>query len=171
MTVPNAGGMRSAFLNTVSEQDVDISFSFTVDKAPAGGAYWIYAAARRTGNNEYRLKVHMFADGRVGIQASKVINNAKSMIGPEVIVSGLSVTPGALINVHGQMVGNGSTAFYMNAWASGQSEPSGWQYTGGDSTAALQSAGSVGLRAYLGSNVSTPPVTFSFDGYSVIAPQ
>ncbi len=171
MTVPNAGGMRSAFLNTVSAQDVDISFDFTVDKAPAGGAYWIYAAARRNGNNEYRIKIHMFANGTVGIQASKVINNAESMIGPEVIVSGLSVTPGTFVNVHAQMVGNGSTAFYINAWTSGQSEPAGWQYTGGDNTAALQSAGSVGLRAYLGGNVSTAPVTFSFDDYSVIAPQ
>ena len=171
MTVPAAGGMRSAFLNTVSEQDVDISFSFSVDKTPAGGAYWIYAAARRNGTNEYRIKVRVLTDGRVGIQASKVVNNAESMIGSEVIVSGLSVTPGAVIDVHGQVVGNGSTAFYINAWAGGQSQPAGWQYTGGDNTAALQSAGSVGLRAYLGSNVSTAPVTFSFDDYSVIAPQ
>ena len=171
MIVPSAGGMRGAFLDTISEQDVDISFAFTVDKAPAGGAYWIYAAARRNGTNEYRIKVRMLADGRVGIQASKVINNAESPIGSELIVSGLTVSQGSYIDVHAQVVGNGSTAFSINAWASGQSEPAGWQYTGGDNTAALQSAGSVGLRAYLGTNVSTAPVTFSFDDYTVIAPQ
>ena len=71
MTVPNSGGMRSAFLNTVSDQDVDISFSFSVDKAPAGGAYWVYAAARRNGNNEYRIKVHVLANGSVLIRPAR----------------------------------------------------------------------------------------------------
>ena len=81
MTVGNAGGMRGTFLNTVAEQDVDVSFGVEVDKAPAGGAYWVYAAVRRNGTNEYRIKVRMLADGRIGIQASKVINNAEAPIG------------------------------------------------------------------------------------------
>jgi PKD repeat protein len=171
MSVNNAGGQRAAFLDQISVQDVDLSYGFTVYKAPAGGSYWVYAVARRSGTNEYHIKVRMLTDGRVGIQASKVINNAETPIGSEVIVSGLTLTPGALIRIHAQVVGNGSTAFFINARADGQSEPAGWQYTSGDTTAALQSPGSVGLRSYLGSSVSTAPVMFSFDDFSVNAPQ
>ena len=151
MIVPAAGKLSSALLNGVSQQDVDLTFRFTVDKAPSGGAYWIYAVARRNGNNEYRAKVRMLADGRVGIQASKVINNAESMIGSEVIVAGLSVTPGSFIWVHAQVLGSGTTTFNINAWADGQSQPAGWQYTSTDSTASLQSAGGLGLRSIPGS--------------------
>jgi len=171
MVVPKAGALRAALLNSVSEQDVDISLRFSVDKAPSGQAYWIYAVARRDGTNEYRAKARLLADGRIGVQASRVLGNAESPIGSEVIVPGLTVTAGGFIWLHAQVTGSGTMTLKVNAWADGQSEPSGWLYSRTDTTAELQGAGGVGIRVYVGTNATTAPVEFSIDDYAVIAPQ
>lgn len=170
MVLPSGGALRSALLNGVSARDVDITFQVTADESPTGGAYWVYGVARRNGNNEYRPKIRILADGRVGVHAGRVINNTESAIAPEVIVAGLTLTPGNQINVRAQVTGTGTTTIRVKAWAEGQAEPSGWQFTATDTNANLQSAGSVGLRVFIGSNVSNAPVTFSFDDYAVTAP-
>jgi PKD repeat protein len=48
-------------------------------------------------------------------------------------------------------------------WRVGATEPTGWQVTTTDGTAALQQAGSIGLSLYLGGTATTLPVTAAFD--------
>jgi hypothetical protein len=66
------------------------------------------------------------------------------------------------------VTGASPTTIRVKAWADGQPEPSSWQFAATNSTAAVQGAGSVGLRVYMSS--TNAPVTFGFDDFSVTTP-
>jgi len=170
MNVPTAGAMRSALLNSATAQDVNLLVRVSVDKTPAGGAYFVYTVVRRNGTSEYRPKIRFRPDGLIAVQASRVVNNTETALGNEVLVSGLAPAPGTFVWLRAQVTGTNPTTISVKAWADGQAEPGGWQFTATDSAAELQTAGSTGLRAYIGGNVTTAPVKFTFDDFSVVAP-
>jgi len=167
--LPQAGASRSAMLNTVSQRDVDIKFRVSVNQAAAGGNYFIYAAARRNGNNEYRPRIIFNSNGTVTVNASRVNNGSESSLGTAVVVPGVTQTPGAFIWFRAQVTGANDTTIRVKAWADGQAEPAGWLFTAANAQATVQSAGSVGLRLYLAGSVSNAPVVVSFDDYAVSA--
>jgi len=68
-----------------------------------------------------------------------------------------------------QAVGTAPTTFRAKVWPATQAEPAAWQASVTDSTAGLQSAGSVGLRAYLSAAATVTPITVRFDNYLVSA--
>ena len=162
--------MRSALLNDVNARDVNILFRVRTDKVATGGSIFIYAVARRTGNSEYRPRIILNADGSVSAHASVVVDGTEGPLGDAVVVGGLTQAAGAYIWVHAQVTGSNPTTVRVNAWADGQSEAPGWQFTATGAQAALQGSGSVGLRAYLAIAASNAPVTVSFDDYSVADP-
>ena len=139
---PDAAAAGSA----ISARDVDIYVRLAVDKRPTGGIVWAYEVARHNGNNEYRPKILLRPDGTVAVHAGVVVSDAESPIGNPVTVPGLTYDAGTFIWVHAQVTGSSPTTIRVRAWADGQPEPTTWQYVGTDSTAALQTAGSVGLR-------------------------
>jgi len=169
--VPKGGALRSALLNGVNARDVDVTFKVAANKAPAGDAYWVYAVVRRNGGNEYRTKIRIQANGSVGVHASRVLSNNESPLGSEVAVPGLKLNANSFIWVRSQVIGSGPTTLRVKAWAAGQAEPPGWQYSQTDNTSQLQGSGSAGLRVYLGPKVSVAPVLFSIDDYSIEEPQ
>jgi PKD repeat protein len=170
IVMPSSGSNRSALLNSVSQRDVDLTFRVSTNKAASGGNYFVYAVARRNGNNEYRPQIHLRANGSVGVHGSAVVNNSESGIGSAVTVPGLNHTANNFIWVRAEVTGASPTTIRVKAWADGQTEPTGWNYTGTNSSGALQSAGALGLRVYIGSGVNNAPVTFSFDDYQVAGP-
>jgi PKD repeat protein len=167
--VPAAGNSRSALLNNVSASDVDLRFRVRTDKVPAGGTSFIYAVARRNSTNEYRPRMILNANGSVSVNASVLINNSESALGTAVVVPGVTQAAGSYIWLRAQVTGANPTTIRVKAWADGQAEPAGWNFTATNSAAALQSAGSVGLRIYMGGSVNNAPVLFSLDDYSVIS--
>ena len=170
MIVPTSGLMRSALLDSVSAADLDIRFRVSIDKVATGGNYFVYAVSRRVGTSEYRPRIVFHSDGSITVNASRVLSGSESSMGSAVTISGLSQVPNSFIWVRAQVVGSNPTTINVKAWADGANEPSGWQFTATDASAALQSSGSIGLRAYLASGVSNAPLTLSFDDYSVVAP-
>jgi CSLREA domain-containing protein len=169
IVVPNAGGSRSALLGG-SERDVELSVKVAADKAASGGAYYVYALARRNGTNEYRAKLVFNANGTISVHGSVLNNNSESSLGNAVVVPGLTQTPGALINLKAEFVGANPTTIRIKAWADGQAEPGGWLFTATNSTASVQSNGAFGLRLYAAGSVNNAPVQFRFDDYQVIIP-
>jgi hypothetical protein len=169
MAFASSNSTRSALLNTVSQRDVDITFRVSVDKPAAGANYFIYAVARRNTNNEYRPRVIFNADGSVSVGASVLVGGSETRLGSPV-VTGLTQAAGQFIWVRAQVTGANPTTIQVKAWADGQAEPAAWQFSVTDAQAAVQGAGAVGLRIYVPGAVSTAPVMFSFDDYSVIAP-
>ncbi len=166
ITLPNANSNRAAFLNAVNEQDIDVRVRISTDKPASGGSLYAYLVVRRNGADSYRPKLIFNTNGSVAVHAGVVVNNAESSVAPSVVVPGLTHSAGSDIWIRAQISGISPTTIRVRAWADGQPEPSSWQFVATNSQAALQGAGSVGLRAYMGS-VANAPVAFSFDDYSV----
>jgi hypothetical protein len=76
---------------------------------------------------------------------------------------------GGLIHVRVVATGRSPTTLRMRAWAPGSAEPSTWSYGASDAAPALQAAGAVGLRAYLGASSTNAPVVASFDHLRAVA--
>ena len=77
---------------------------------------------------------------------------------PAVVVPGLTYVAGDKINIRFVVDGIGTTALKVKVWAAGTSEPAAWLVNTTDSTADFQSAGTVGLMAYLATNVKMASV-------------
>jgi hypothetical protein len=106
----------------------------------------------------------------VQVHAGVVINNSESSIAPAVTVPGLTFSPNSFIWLRTEVTGTSPTTIRIKAWADGQPEPGTWHYTVTNSTAAVQTAGNVGLRTYVSSGLTNAPVAFGFDDYHVVAP-
>jgi large repetitive protein len=161
---------RSAVLASVLARDVDISFRVALDKIPVGGSLWSYGLIRRiNASNEYRAVLRTAPGGGVYIGASTVLNGSEASIGTEVRVTALTATPGAFIRMRAQFSGANPTTIRMRAWADGTTEPTTWQYTATNTAAALQVAGAVGIRNYLGSATTNTPFLVTLDDLVAIS--
>ena len=161
-----AGTMRtavssgpSAYLNGVSARDVDLTTSFGYDKAGTGGGIYTSLIARRSGTSDYRAKVIATATGTT-LYLTRTVSGTETVLANQA-VSGLVYAPGDVLNVRLQAEGSGSTTIRAKIWKSGASEPTSWRLTTTDSTAALQSAGAVGIYSYLSGSATNGPVTLS----------
>jgi PKD repeat protein len=164
ITLPSANQTRSAFLLSTLATDVDLSFSVSLDKPPTGAALFVYGTARRTVDGyAYRPKLRFATNGNVYVQASRVTASGESALGPEVRVVGLAQL--GKIHVRALVSGSSPTTVQVKAWSDGTTEPDAWQFSATDSTAALQSAGSLGVLAYLSSGATNAPVTVSIDDF------
>jgi len=162
-----AGTNRSAYLNSISLQDVDGTFRYKSNKVAVGGGQIVYLIARRASGNDYLARVRMPTDGTLRLQAVKEVSGVATVLGTEVVVSGLTQTANKFFRVRTQVMGINPTTIRIRAWADGQAEPSTWHYSISDSTAALQRAGAVGLRSFLAASATNSPVLFSFDDFLV----
>jgi hypothetical protein len=171
MTIPTAGYVRSAILPNAIGQDLDFTFRLKTDKLTAGSNQSAYFIARRVATDtEYWGQIRITPNRTVYLLAVRTINGSQTEIAPAVLVNGLTYTADTYVSVHGQVTGTNPTTIRLKAWADGQPEPSNWQYTATDSTAGLQTAGSVGLRSLLPGGVTNAPVIFTFDDLLVTAP-
>jgi len=167
IVVPGAGSNRAAFLNNVNAGELDMEVRIAADKMPAGGAYFAYVEARHNGTSSYRGQLIFEPDGSIRVDGTAVINGTESALGTQVTVPGVTATAGGYIRLRMQVTGSNPTTIRVKAWADGQTEPTGWQFTATDSRAAVQGPGGVGVRAYLAKAVTDAPVTFSFDDLNV----
>ncbi len=169
MLLPAAGNTRSAMLNSVNARDVDVTFRVAADKVVNTGGFIVYAVTRRNTTNEYRARLVFNPNGTLSVNASRVVSGAETALGAPVVVAGLSQQPGRSFWLRVRVTGANPTTVQVKAWQAGQSEPAAWAFSATDSNANLQSAGSVGLRVWLGNQVNNAPVVFSFDDYAVRA--
>jgi PKD repeat protein len=65
-----------------------------------------------------------------------------------------------------QAVGSGTTTLRTRVWRDGTTEPTTWQLTKTDATAANQVAGAFGVRAYLSGGVTNGPIVYAFDDFA-----
>jgi PKD repeat protein len=165
INLPTAGANRAAFL-AVSAQDVDLTYQFSISALPAGGgSVYTYGTVRHSATADYRVKVRVAGTGAVYLSFSQYSAGVETTIGSEIQVAGLTYVAGTSLNVHAQVSGTSPTALNARVWASSGSEPSSWQVSRTDSTAGLQAAGGVGLRAYTSAITTNTPITVSFDNF------
>jgi PKD repeat protein len=140
----NAGLTRMAYLNGVSSTSTDLTSVFSIDALPTGGSNFVSFIARRVGSSDYQARLSIAATGTVQLQLRRGDTTMTSAN-----ISGLTLAA----------FGTSPTTIRAKVWKVGTTEPANWQASTTDSTAALQSAGGVGVGLYVGSGVSNTPQT------------
>lgn len=162
---------RAASLDGVSARDVRGTFRVRTDRLAAGAPTFAYLDARRSdsGSEMYRIKVEFGSTRDVWLQATRVIANGETSIGP-LVDTGITHSAGTFLTVRFEITGAAPTTLRARAWADGQGEPSTWQVSATDATGALQGPGALGLRTYVSENTTNGPVLVTFDDLSVSSP-
>jgi len=146
-------GTLAAVSSTATDAQATVSLSAIPDNT-------LYAAVsgRVVGTADYAARVKVLAGGGVQLH---LVRGGTALAGGT--LAGLTLTPGAVLHVRTQAVGTSPTTLRARAWLDGTAEPSTWQYTASDATAALQAAGSVRLMTYLSGATTTGAVTVRWD--------
>jgi FOG: PKD repeat len=160
-----AGSGPSTYLNSVSSTNTDVQVGFTTDKAPTGTGIYVSVTGRHTASGDYRATVRLNGT-QVQLQLVRVDQNGQANLTPLQTISGLTYTPGMVLQVRVDVTGTSPTTVQAQVWAAGTTEPAAWQVTATDSSAALQTAGSVGLMSYLAGSATNAPVTTMFDNFA-----
>lgn len=166
-----AGNTRSAALSSATARDVDLSFMVATDRTTVVGSQYAYGVARRVASGtEYRLKIRFSPSGAAYIQATRVVSGVETSLGAEVRVPAADHSPGRFVRVRGQVSGRSPVSLRMRAWRAGTAEPTTWAYQVQDTTPALETAGAVGLMAYISATTTNAPISFAFDEFRATAP-
>lgn len=156
-----AGATAGASLADVSAQDVVVSSDVTIDKQTTGGGVNVFLAARRTTAGEYRVKLRLLSNGSANLAISRVLNGQETVL--REVVAAEQYTPGQV--VHLQLEVNGTTVS-GKAWGANETEPATPTVTVTDTTAALQTAGAVGVLGYASGSATNAPFAVSFDNFT-----
>ncbi|SEI02395.1 MULTISPECIES: PKD domain-containing protein [unclassified Leifsonia] len=161
-----AGSTKTQLLNTVSSSNTDTTVQFTTDRTSTGGGIFVSALGRVVGTSEYSARVWFQSSNLVQLQLLQG-STALQLVN----ISGLTYAPGTQYQVRVQVFGTSPTTIRARVWKVGATEPATWQASVTDSTAALQAAGAVGLRAYLSGTATDVPLTTKFDNFVVTPAQ
>jgi hypothetical protein len=141
----------------VSSQDTEVRTSLNLVRPTTGSAY-IAVIGRRIGSASYGARIVVAPSGSVKLQIRRTNTTVVDLIVP-----GLTYTPGNRLQLRLQVTGVSPTAIRAKVWKVGTAEPSTWQVSKSDSTAGLQSVGSIGLVLYSGSNAVPSPLVVSVE--------
>jgi len=156
----------TAYLNSVSQANVNAVVDASVSQSSGGGSY-VELIGRHTGTSDYRLKVLYRADGTVQALISKVVSGTDTTL-KSLVIPNLTYTPGTPLRIRFVVSGTGTTSLSGTVWPVGTTEPASPQISLTDSTAALQSAGSFGIQSYVTGTSTALPVVFTYDNLSVV---
>jgi PKD repeat protein len=153
-----AAQTTAAFLNSTVAGDVAVQAALSLAAAPTGGGTYVSVVARHVGSTDYRVITRFLADGRVVLQLMRVESGTQTEL-RTLTVPGLVHAPGTTLLVRFDVSGTDTATLRAKAWEAGTAEPSGWQITATDTSAALQRPGSPGVSVYVsGSATSTAQV-------------
>ena len=172
MTHSSGNTNKRMYLDSVLREDVDIRVKFKTDKGSVGGTMYQYLLGRRniSNNHEYLAQSILRTNGTVALRLVKLISGSETAITTEYTIPELIHTPDTYINVRLQISGTNPTTIRAKTWGEGWKEPPDWQVTVTDSQAELQTAGSVGIRSFIGSAASNLPVVYTYDSLTAGAP-
>ncbi|HEY3834026.1 MAG TPA: PKD domain-containing protein [Acidimicrobiia bacterium] len=163
-----AGG--GLYLPGASALNTDAVVDVSTSVAPAGGTWGqvSYLTLRRvSANTEYRARLRFVPGGAVKLSFVKTVGNTTEVsVGPEVSLTGLSYVAGQAYTMRFDAIGTNPTTLRARVWVTGTTEPTTWNLTATDSQAALQAAGSPGVRVFLGASSTSQPL-WLFDNLTV----
>lgn len=152
------GSNRKAYLNGVSSTDTEVRAAVTFTK-PSTSSVYVGLVGRRVGASEYGARVVVGSSGSVALQIQR---NTDTVL-KSATVAGLTFASGNSLQFRVQVVGTSPTTIRAKVWKVGTTEPSTWQVSITDSTAGLQTAGSIGLYSYLSRTATPTPSVISYD--------
>jgi hypothetical protein len=158
IAVPSGNQQQIAHLGQILTLDVDVQAEITFPVLPTGSnSFFGYLVVRRQGGGaNYRVGVYVNSNGQVSIRGQ---TSSGSHVFPDVS-TGIAFSAGDTLVLRIQAQGANPTTIRARAWELGTSEPSTWQASGVDLTAALQVAGSIGVRAIA---IGGQTTTLTFD--------
>ncbi len=167
VSMATAGAGTSAYLGSTSATSADLTLTLALDKRPTASVF-VDVVGRRAGTNqEYDGLVTLTSAGGVQVNLRKLDGSATTVnLATTTVLSGLTYTAGTQLNARMQVDGTSPTTLRLKVWANGTAEPAAWSLTATDSSAALQVAGSVGFRSYLGSGATNAPVALAVRTFS-----
>ncbi|WP_210506476.1 PKD domain-containing protein [Naasia sp. SYSU D00057] len=151
-----AGAERIAYLNSVSSNSTDLRVSAAFNRQTTGTVY-LGVYGRRVGTEFYRARVVVSASGAATLQLQRGTTTLRSITIPNV-----SFATGDTLQLRLQVTGTNPTTIQAKVWE-GATEPTAWTLTTTDTTAALQTAGSIGLYSYYSSGSTPSPVVVNWD--------
>lgn len=161
---------REALLEQVAPLNADLRLRVKMNSRPQKKRD-IYLMARRIDQkNLYRARVGVKPNGQVELHLQRQVNGAWSVFTTSAIAPNVTHTAGDYLWVRFQVVGTNPTMLQLRVWEDGQPEPTAWHLTVFDSSPALQSAGTVGVRTYITTDDIYLPVKFFFDDLWITAP-
>ncbi len=169
IALATAGTQRTATLASVSQTDVDLRLSVSLDKAPVGGSTQFSTDVRKVGTTEYRSVIQFNVNGTVTLSLVRLVAGVATTLKSQVL-SGLTYAAGMTLNLRYQVVGSGTTALQAKVWNSTDPEPAASQVTSSDATAALQGPGAISLVEYVSTAATNAPVVVSVSGLNAQAP-
>ena len=161
LRMTSAGSGPGEVLNGVSSNDTEVRVEVAADKPGSGGGTYLTVEPRIVGSNRYYADVRLESGGAVSVTLGRLAGSETAL--QSRTVSGLSYTAGTVLQVRVQATGTSPTTLRAKVWRAGTAEPTAWTASVTDSTAGLQSAGSIALRTYLSSSATNAPVVASFD--------
>ena len=166
-TLPTAGATRTATLGSVSNSDTDLQVTVSPQQLATGGGTYTTVIARTVGSNSYRSQLIFKSNGQVTLNILKVVGTTTTNLVASKTISGVTYAAGDKLNLRVQATGTSPTTVRARVWKVGQTEPTAWQVTTTDSTAGLQSAGTVSLVSYLSGSSTATPVTLTYDALRI----
>ena len=156
---------RTASLDSVQKTATEVNTKVSLDKPSTGGGTWLAVLGRRVNaSNDYRVKLKIASTGVITAQLVRTVGAAETVI-QSVVVPGITYAANDVLRIRFQVSGTGTTQLSAKVWRDGSAEPATWLLSSTDTTAALQSAGSVGLWLYLSGSATQAPVTMSVDDF------
>ena len=166
MSTPGSGPLM--YLDKTLPRDADLSVIASSDKAATGGGVYYSLIARDIPVvGDYRVKVRAMSNGSVAMGITKTVNGVTSNIAAETVISNVRPGEADKLRIRVQTFGSNNTTIRAKLWIDGQTEPTNWQLSGSDATAALQQPGRPGLSVYLSGSATNAPVVGSFDDFMV----
>lgn len=162
--VAPVGATRGVRLPTVSTADATIELDVALSSAATGSGAYVSVLGRVNGSSSYRAKIRYLAGGAVTLALIRYTGSEVALASAN--LPGLTVTPGQFLRLKLELDGSGPTTVRAKLWPREQSEPSAWTVSAVDSTAVLQTSGSLGVDVYTSSAASAPAIAV-FDRYTV----
>lgn len=158
-----AGNTADSALTAVSATAVDLRGTLAWSRTGSAGTLYAYVLPRRVdAGNDYRCKVVVSTANTVRLDLVRRIGGAEAAL-TSTTIPGITQAANQAYAFACRVVPSGAgTQVTGKFWRVGTTEPSGWQASAMDSTAALQRAGAVGVSSYVSSGATTG-VTMSVD--------
>lgn len=160
-----AGSSPAAQLGQVASTSARTTIEFSVDKLIE--ANYVAIVGRQVGTEQYVARLRLGADG--GLRMF-LLRGSGTQLGTT-YTAPFAVVPGERYKLSVQVSGTSPTSLSAKVWRASEAEPTAWQRTATDATAALQAAGRVGVFSYLPSAAVNAPVTLAVHDLVVAQPQ
>ncbi|WP_019136384.1 PKD domain-containing protein [Cellulomonas massiliensis] len=143
------GGWQSA--------STDVTTTLALDRVPDQPVY-LTLLGRSSAAGGYGARVKVLPGGAVQLHATR--SDAVLAGGT---LPGVVLAPGARLHVRQQVEGVSPTRVRVRAWLDGAPEPTAWQQSVTDATAALQAPGGLRLSSYLSASATGGAVVVAYD--------